>query len=128
MSSKRIAKVFVEKVEWEIDKLQLALIKEYNRKAENSKDREKIGLVLELLGNLNVRLYDAVMKKEDEFTGAEYYEKALEILEDFGDKYECMTMNKIVLLDVRPDIRRDLHKLFVMDINSVTEDDLRFYN
>ena len=128
MSSKRIAKVFAEKVEWEIDKLQLALIKEYNRKAENSKDREKIGLVLELLGNLNVRLYDAVMKKEDEFTGAEYYEKALEILEDFGDKYECMTMNKIVLLDVRPDIRRDLHKLFVMDINSVTEDDLRFYN
>lgn len=128
MSSKRIAKVFVEKVEWEIDKLQLALIKEYNRKAENSKDREKIGLVLELLGNLNVRIYDAVMKKEDEFTGAEYYEKAREILDDFGDKYECMTMNKIVLLDVRPDIRRDLHKLFVMDINSVTEDDLRFYN
>lgn len=128
MSSKRIAKVFVEKVEWEIDKLQLALIKEYNRKAENSKDREKIGLVLELLGNLNVRLYDAVMKKEDEFTGAEYYEKAREILDDFGDKYECMTMNKIVLLDVKPEIRRDLHKLFVMDINCVTEDDLRFYN
>lgn len=128
MSSKRIAKVFVEKVEWEIDKLQLALIKEYNKKAENSKDREKIGLVLELLGNLNVRLYDAVMKKEDEFTGAEYYEKAREILDDFGDKYECMTMNQIVLLDVKPEIRRNLHKLFVMDINCVTEEDLRFYN
>lgn len=128
MIPKRIARVFLNKIKWEIDRLQLALTKEYYRNEDGSKDGEKIILVLKLLDNLDIDLRDKVRHKDDEYTGDGLYEKVLEILNDYGDKYECMTMNKIVLLNVRPDIRRDLHKLFVMDINCVTEDDLRFYN
>lgn len=127
MIPKRIARVFLNKLDSEIGQLQLALIKEYNKKAEDSKDREKVGLVLQLLGNLDVELRDKVRHKDDEYTGDELYEKTIEILNDYGDKYECMTMNKIVLLDVRPDIRRDLHKLFVMDINNLEEEDKQRY-
>ena len=116
-SLKRIVGIFIEKVNREIARLQLALLKEYENGKKDSKNKEKISLILKLLENLDADL-----------SGVVYYEKAREILDDFGDKYECMTMNKIVLLDVTPETRRDLHKLFAMDINCVTEDDLKFYN
>lgn len=125
MNFKSIARIFVEKVRWEIYKLELALLKEYYKSADGSKDREKIDLVLGLLCYLKLKLSN---EEKNIFNEADRYEKTIEILNDYGDKYECMTMNKIALLDVKPEIRRDLHKLFVMDINCVTEDDLKFYN